>query len=176
MIGVIHKDRDRYESDEWSDKLNTAETKKLKAKVESLNQTIAALQQQVANLKVGEGVKGDRGEPGVGIKDAAINDRDQLVLTLTDDRRIVAGTVKGGGQGLPGKPGEKGDAGRGIESVEMDKGNLVLKLTDGTKKQFPVSVNVVFTDEQSNELKSYRDVTAGSTILQPVRTVLSKGK
>ncbi len=69
---------------------------------------------------------GGSGEDGVGVKDATINDKGELVLTLTDNTTINAGKVTG-----DGTPGGDGLDGVGIKDATINAdGHLILTLTD----------------------------------------------
>ncbi len=68
------------------------------------------------------------GPAGNSLADASVNDEGNLVLRMQDGQEIEAGHVVG-------KPGDsvKGDAGRGIEKVELRGNDLHATFTDGTE-------------------------------------------
>ena len=73
-----------------------------------------------------ENVKGDKGDTGIGIKSAIIDESGNLVITLTDNTVHNLGKVVG-------DKGEQGVNGVGVKSVMIDEsGNLIITLTDET--------------------------------------------
>lgn len=73
-----------------------------------------------------ENVKGDKGDTGIGIKSAIIDESGNLIITLTDDTVLNLGKVVG-------DKGEQGVNGVGVKSVMIDEsGNLIITLTDET--------------------------------------------
>lgn len=111
-----------------------------------------------------KGDKGDKGDPGadgadgIGVKSATINDKGELVITLSDGSIINVGKVVGadgadgdkgdkGDKGDPGKDGQNGSDGKdglngsdgkdgldgvGVKTVYINEGGmLVVVLTDG---------------------------------------------
>ena len=79
-----------------------------------------------------ENVKGDKGDTGIGIKSAIIDESGNLIITLTDDTVLNLGKVTGD-NGSQGEQGVPGAAGVGVKSVAIDEnGNLVITLTDNT--------------------------------------------
>ena len=79
-----------------------------------------------------ENVKGDKGDTGIGIKSAIIDESGNLIITLTDDTVLNLGKVTGD-NGSQGEQGVPGAAGVGVKSVAIDEnGNLVITLTDNS--------------------------------------------
>lgn len=79
-----------------------------------------------------ENVKGDKGDTGIGIKSAIIDESGNLIITLTDDTVLNLGKVTGD-NGSQGEQGVPGAAGVGVKSVAIDEnGNLIITLTDDT--------------------------------------------
>ena len=79
-----------------------------------------------------ENVKGDKGDTGIGIKSAIIDESGNLIITLTDDTVLNLGKVTGD-NGSQGEQGVPGAAGVGVKSVTIDEnGNLVITLTDNS--------------------------------------------
>ena len=72
-----------------------------------------------------KGDTGDKGQDGIGIKDISINSSDELVITLTDDRLINIGNVKG-------KDGEDGSDGKDGTSIEHAWSGTVLSITSAS--------------------------------------------
>ena len=103
------------------------------------------------NITACSGSNGNDGADGVGIQSAVINQNGELVLTYTDGRTNNLGVIKGadGKDGTNGKDGENGTDGKdgtdgssgidgadgadgkGIKSVEIVNGKLVITYTDG---------------------------------------------
>ena len=79
-----------------------------------------------------ENVKGDKGDTGIGIKSAIIDESGNLIITLTDDTVLNLGKVTGD-NGSQGEQGVPGATGVGVKSVAIDEnGNLVITLTDNS--------------------------------------------
>jgi hypothetical protein len=96
-----------------------------------------------------KGDKGDKGDAGsdgadgVGVKDAAVDENGNLIITLTDGTVYNLGNVTGakGDKGDAGKDGQDGQNGSngsnglngtGIQSAHIDAdGNLIVTFTDG---------------------------------------------
>ena len=93
----------------------------------------------VNSIKTGGGSGGGSGKDGVSVTDAAINDKGELVLKLSNGSAINAGTVKGdkGDKGEPGQDGAKGDKGEkgnpGQDGAKGDKGDKGDPGQDGAK-------------------------------------------
>lgn len=102
-----------------------------------------AIEQALSELGA---VKGEKGDPGVGIKSVVQTGTSNVdggtnVITVTlDDGTSSSFQVRNGGKGIPGEPGAPGVAGIGIEKVEQttasnaDSGTNVvtIMLTDGS--------------------------------------------
>lgn len=75
-----------------------------------------------------DGQNGAAGQDGVGVKDAEINDKGELVITLTNGQVLNLGVVVGadgeqGPEGPQGKPGEDGEEGeQGPEGPQGEPG------------------------------------------------------
>ncbi|MBS6463417.1 MAG: leucine-rich repeat protein [Firmicutes bacterium] len=75
-----------------------------------------------------------RGDDGVGIANVAINEKGELVVTLSNGDERNLGLVTGK-DGIDGQNGTDGNDGVGISNLEInDGGSLILTLTDGTVK------------------------------------------
>jgi hypothetical protein len=79
-------------------------------------------------LYAGNGTPGPRGDSGIGIANAVIED-EKLVVTFSDGTKDTLGTVVGS----PGPMGLKGDSGTGITNAVIEDENLVITYSDGTK-------------------------------------------
>ena len=90
-----------------------------------------------------KGDKGDKGDAGsdgadgVGVKNAAVDENGNLIITLTDGTVHNLGKVTGvngnvGAAGKDGQNGQNGSDGNGIQSAHIDSdGNLIITFTDG---------------------------------------------
>jgi hypothetical protein len=79
-----------------------------------------------------QGAPGADGKDGVSISNATINDKGELVLTLSNGISLNLGKVVGA-KGDNGKDGEEGEDGVGIQNIKIDdNGNLIVILTNGT--------------------------------------------
>ena len=119
-----------------------------------------------------ENVKGDKGDTGIGIKSAIIDESGNLIITLTDDTVLNLGKVTGD-NGSQGEQGVPGAAGVGVKSVAIDEnGNLVITLTDnsvhnlgkvvgdkGEQGVNGVGVKSVMIDESGNLIITLTDET-----------------
>ena len=119
-----------------------------------------------------ENVKGDKGDTGIGIKSAIIDESGNLIITLTDDTVLNLGKVTGD-NGSQGEQGVPGAAGVGVKSAVIDKnGNLVITLTDNTVHNLGkvvgdkgeqgvngVGVKSVMIDESGNLIITLTDET-----------------
>ena len=119
-----------------------------------------------------ENVKGDKGDTGIGIKSAIIDESGNLIITLTDDTVLNLGKVTGD-NGSQGEQGAPGAAGVGVKSVAIDEnGNLVITLTDNTVHNLGkvvgnkgeqgvkgVGVKSVMIDESGNLIITLTDET-----------------
>ena len=119
-----------------------------------------------------ENVKGDKGDTGIGIKSAIIDESGNLIITLTDDTVLNLGKVTGD-NGSQGEQGVPGAAGVGVKSVTIDEnGNLVITLTDnsvhnlgkvvgdkGEQGVTGVGVKSVMIDESGNLIITLTDET-----------------
>ena len=119
-----------------------------------------------------ENVKGDKGDTGIGIKSAIIDESGNLIITLTDDTVLNLGKVTGD-NGSQGEQGVPGAAGVGVKSVAIDEnGNLVITLTDNTVHNLGkvvgdkgeqgvngVGVKSVMIDESGNLIITLTDET-----------------
>ena len=119
-----------------------------------------------------ENVKGDKGDTGIGIKSAIIDESGNLIITLTDDTVLNLGKVTGD-NGSQGEQGVPGAAGVGVKSVTIDEnGNLVITLTDNTVHNLGkvvgdkgeqgvngVGVKSVMIDESGNLIITLTDET-----------------
>ena len=119
-----------------------------------------------------ENVKGDKGDTGIGIKSAIIDESGNLIITLTDDTVLNLGKVTGD-NGSQGEQGVPGAAGVGVKSVAIDEnGNLVITLTDnsvhnlgkvvgdkGEQGVNGVGVKSVMIDESGNLIITLTDKT-----------------
>lgn len=84
--------------------------------------------------------KGEKGEPGRGIKAVEQVTDDAFKLTFTDESESLLSLPRGrdgesikGEQGLPGKVGKQGPAGRGIASITQPEDDIMrVTLTDRT--------------------------------------------
>ena len=65
-------------------------------------------EQGVAGKDGKDGEQGVAGKDGVGIVLATLNDKQELVITLSDGTKFTSGSIKGD-QGEPGKDGQKGE-------------------------------------------------------------------
>ena len=104
-------------------------------------------EQGVKGDKGEQGAQGVQGESGIGISKTEINDKGELIITLSDGTLCNLGVIVGadgkdgqdgekgdvGEQGPQGNKGDKGDTGATIEKIEFDEnGKVVITLTDGT--------------------------------------------
>ena len=75
------------------------------------------------------------GKDGVCVRKAEVNDKGELVLTMSDGTILNAGVARGekGADGLPGAKGQDGKDGVGISKVEINtKGELVTTYSDNS--------------------------------------------
>lgn len=85
-----------------------------------------------ANLGVvvgADGKNGSDGKDGVGIKTVTVSSTGELIVTLTDNSVTNLGNIKGE-KGDKGDKGDKGEDGRGIASMEIVDGELMVTYTD----------------------------------------------
>ena len=75
------------------------------------------------------GQNGENGKDGVGIANIVINDKGEMVVTLSNKTELNLGNVVG----KDGSNGENGKEGKGIESIVLDEnGDLLITFTDET--------------------------------------------
>ena len=90
-----------------------------------------------------QGVAGKDGQDGISVTKTEINNKGELVITLSDNTVSNLGVVIGakgeegdkgekGETGAAGKDGEDGEDGTGIETIIIENGNLKITLTTGT--------------------------------------------
>ena len=77
---------------------------------------------------------GDKGEQGVSVIKAEINNKGELIITLSDNTVFNLGVVVGGkgDKGDSGTNGQDGDDGVGILQVNIVNNELIITLTDAT--------------------------------------------
>ena len=104
---------------------------------------------QISNLGKVVGTDGSNGADGRGIQNVTLSASGDLSVVLTDNTVLTLGNVKGekGDKGDKGDKGEKGDKGdpgedgRGIASMEIINGELIVTYTDDP--QNPVNIGSV---------------------------------
>ena len=94
-------------------------------------------QQGIQGDKGDKGDKGDTGaagNDGVSVTKTEINNKGELVITLSDKTVSNLGVVVGakGDKGETGAAGQDGDDGVGIETIVIENGNLKITLTNET--------------------------------------------
>ena len=72
-----------------------------------------------------EALKGEKGDKGISVVDAVINNKNELVITLSNETTLNLGVVVG-------KKGDKGNTGTSVSKVEIVDNILVMTLSDGT--------------------------------------------
>lgn len=108
---------------------------------------------------------------GVSVTDAEVDSEGDLIISLSDGSTIDAGHVKGqdGEDGADGADGEDGLDGRGIQSVDLRDGDmLVFTYDDGSEEE--VEINL---DQTSSDIPSMVDRVRGAMV--SVRNIQSDG-
>ena len=90
-----------------------------------------------------QGLSGQQGTPGVGVKSAAMDKLGNLVLTMTDGSSIGPFNVAGpaGPVGPPGPSGPAGKDGLGIKSVSYVNDLLTITMTDNSTQTAVIKSN-----------------------------------